>query len=542
MKRLFLLVAMVLFATVNICSAQKSKDVDAQVRRFIEFQMNDQLEEAAELADSMLTLYPTNADVLHLKASSLNDRGQVEEALEYQNLALKSWKKRGFYSKSALHFFSATYHYQLEDIESALIDIEQSIELLKKDEKIVYVNLLMLRARCYYYISEFESAYADLAKVLYTSDEDSDIEYALVGMCHIALEAENYERAILVAKALNEVSGVCHDSLHTLALAYRELGENHLAIDNAVLMLLIDSGDAESRELKYILLSDPEYSKQLIDKYAAEDPDHEYALEFITLYQLCHEYDSMIPLFKYLDEDRNSLLSNYATFSALAGKYDDAVAYVTELIANCPEDDIESRCYHLAMRNLYHIMMGAYDLSAADAQEIINLIPDSAFGYYLMGYSLDYMGDDAQALDYYNKCLSIDDENYTHAYLLRGEQYLKSGQTELAKRDFERVLELDTVAEDGSYRQFALHYLGRDEEAIEWMKEIIYSDPYDFDFYFTAACLYATMGEIYQSLDHLNIALMLGYNSKAEIENSDYLDPVRDTDVYRSMMDQYFGN
>jgi hypothetical protein len=49
------------------------------------------------------------------------------------------------------------------------------------------------------------------------------------------------------------------------------------------------------------------------------------------------------------------------------------------------------------------------------------------------------------------------------------------------------------------------------------------------------------MGDIYQSLDHLRLALFFGFKSKAHIENDDDLDPIRHTEAYQRLMEEYFN-
>ena len=150
------------------------------------------------------------------------------------------------------------------------------------------------------------------------------------------------------------------------------------------------------------------------------------------------------------------------------------------------------------------------------------------------------MGDDEAAMADYNRGIEVDD-SYAYIYLMRGEQYLKYGNTELARADFERVLGLDTEATDGSCRHYALHFLGRKDEAIEWIERIIETSPYDPGHRYDEACLYARMGNTERALDALSNALYLGYKSKAHIENDDELDPIRHTEAYQRLMEEYFN-
>ena len=62
--------------------------------------------------------------------------------------------------------------------------------------------------------------------------------------------------------------------------------------------------------------------------------------------------------------------------------------------------------------------------------------------------------------------LGIDlNKDYAYIYLMRGQIHLKRGDKVKAEKDFNMVLQLDTVVSDGSCRQYALHFLGKDAEA-----------------------------------------------------------------------------
>ena len=74
-------------------------------------------------------------------------------------------------------------------------------------------------------------------------------------------------------------------------------------------------------------------------------------------------------------------------------------------------------------------------------------------------------GDDEGAMADYQMAIEVD-EDYLYTFLMRGEQYLKLGDKENAEKDFNHLREHDTEAEDGSARHYALHFLGRDDEAI----------------------------------------------------------------------------
>ena len=165
--------------------------------------------------------------------------------------------------------------------------------------------------------------------------------------------------------------------------------------------------------------------------------------------------------------------------------------------------------------------------------------PYHAYGYYIYAYCHELMGDDVEAMAYYNKYIEKDDST-AYIYLKRGKLYLKAGDKESAMRDFERVLELETESDSSNYF-YALHFLGRNEEAIQVLNSVVDNALYDPNSYYTAACLYALMGDVYQSLDNLRLALYLGFKSKAIIEGDDDLDPIRHTEAYEALMNEYFN-
>ena len=68
----------------------------------------------------------------------------------------------------------------------------------------------------------------------------------------------------------------------------------------------------------------------------------------------------------------------------------------------------------------------------------------------------------------YNDGIAVN-EDYPYMYLMRGTLYMEDGDKEKANLDFEQVVAKDTVVYEGTCRHYALHFLGRSEEALDWM-------------------------------------------------------------------------
>lgn len=122
---------------------------------------------------------------------------------------------------------------------------------------------------------------------------------------------------------------------------------------------------------------------------------------------------------------------------------------------------------------------------------------------------------------------------------MRGQIHLKKGETAEAAEDFETVLQMDTTVVDGSCRQYALHFLGRDDEADEWMQKLIDDEPYKAGHYYDKACLYSRMGRTDEAVEALGTALEMGYCKFPHIEHDDDMDPIRERDDFKALMDKY---
>ncbi len=112
--------------------------------------------------------------------------------------------------------------------------------------------------------------------------------------------------------------------------------------------------------------------------------------------------------------------------------------------------------------------------------------------------------------------------NSADALMLRGwlnKKHLKNAAA--AKADFEKVLTLD--ADDiESLRGFALHELGRDDEANEWINKMIQDYPaIGGETYYYAAALQAAMGNKAQGIKYLESCLANGYGGLYDIKLND---------------------
>ena len=539
MKRFTLLLIVALVATTNICSAQSKKENAAQVDRIITLFYEERLDEGEFVIDSMRRLYPQNSDMLHLKALCHDNRDEFQKALACYDYAIENVSRKSYYGKDFLYLCRGMLrlHYN-SDYDAVIEDLTQALELADKDNMWIASRALNMRADCYYYRGDYHLAERDLMALL-LSEDDEDIESAACKLCDLYIYTENYEKAALVANGMLEMECCYSKAFYTLAYTNFATDNVQLGIHYAVIASIVDVEHEYDDELRWMLWRDVDFARSVLREQVNDGVANGGAYQIISAAELLNDYDTVFSLLDVIedDHDKNQMLYWRAKYSEKMGKYDDAIRYITELISI--EDDAESLLQLLSQRCQYNLSAGKYDEAIKEAESLIEQYPYHAYGYYIYAYCHELMGDDVEAMAYYNKYIEKDDST-AYIYLKRGRLYLKAGDKESAMRDFERVLELETESDSSNYF-YTLHFLGRNEEAIQVLNSVVDNAPYDPNSYYDAACLYALMGDIYQSLDNLRFALYLGFKSKAIIEHDDDLDPIRHTEAYEALMNEYFN-
>jgi clan AA aspartic protease (TIGR02281 family) len=233
-----------------------------------------------------------------------------------------------------------------------------------------------------------------------------------------------------------------------------------------------------------------------------------------------------------LDEDA-------MTYSRISSCYEDmgewasAIEYMDKAISLDPKDTD----YVLYKANIYY-EAGQIQTAIEVMDQYIELVPDYAGGYYRRGWFKDNIKDIDGAIEDYTTSITLDSD-YPYAIMSRGNMYLLKGENELAKKDFEMVVQKDTIPEEGSCTMYALMHLGRNDEAIEWMNKMLESSEEEGVRY-EAACLYSLMGDIEKSLYYLEESLKRGNKSYHHMMTDDDIDNIRNLDAFKALMEKYF--
>ena len=193
--------------------------------------------------------------------------------------------------------------------------------------------------------------------------------------------------------------------------------------------------------------------------------------------------------------------------------------------------------YQLAKADIYY-ESGDIESGVAVLDGFIDSNPDYYYGYYRRGWFKDNLGDVDGAIADYTTSIDLNPE-YTYAYMSRGKMYLLKGDAEKAESDFNETIRRDTIPERNSAVEYALFYLGRNDDAKAWMQKVIDLDPDEAGVYYDAACLYSLMGETSSSISYLETSLQKGYKNIHHIMSDDDLDNIRGEQRYQELIKAY---
>ena len=294
--------------------------------------------------------------------------------------------------------------------------------------------------------------------------------------------------------------------------------------------LLANEAEYDKAERMFSKVSDSLQIEQMSDSLR-----YYYCSGLSALAEYKHDYVRAINLTRNIEQTNYHYELRARCYESL-GLYEHAVQ---ELLKLQDMDNVDKWKLNILLGEVCR-KAGDYDTAISYYLKAKELSIANIFTYYALGWTYELKGDDETALSYYDKGISLIFNNYAYIYLMRGELYLRQGKTELAKKDFEKILQLDKKLTDGSCRHYALHFLGRDSYALEWMERIISADPNDPGHYYDKACLYGRMGRLEDANKALETAFEKGYRAFAHIEHDDDMDPIRSTDKFKDTISKYY--
>ena len=536
MKHLLTLLATLLLATLSVNTfAQKNKtENDYNLKKPYEVlnEENDN-DKALELVNKQLQETPENVEALMLRMKIFRRKGEFGRALKDVNQVLKLNKpKKSGIANSFVHWWKAYIYRDMGDIKASEASLKTAYELAQKDNKENLQSIAFDYAQALYDNEKLDAADAVYRQML--KDDEAD-QAAMVGLARNMIWREQYDEAIGLLDKCQAYDEDYAEVYRFKMKAYDKLGETSKAVD-ASLDWFDKGDDASMGTICEILAKRPNYAEaSLKSRIKKSDEPGQWKYLLCKFYENTHKYAEAVKAYDEFEAEfghYDQVNINRSDCYSELGLNEMAIADISKIMEK------EAGWDEYVRRGDYYRLTGDLDSAIADFSAAIEDVPDEAFAYYKRGWCFEMKGDRKKAMDDYNLGLEMT-EDYPYLYLMRGELLLLEGNKAEAEADFEQVIQKDTTAENGSCRQYALHFLGRDQEAEEWMNKIIESDPEDAGNYYDRACLYSRMGRLEESVAALRVSFEKGYRSFAHIRLDDDMDPVRDLTEFKALVEEY---
>ena len=484
MKKIVTLLTVTLLTVLSVNAyAQKNKtDNDYNLKKAYEV-LQEENDEAKglELVNKQLRETPDNVEAPLLRVRLLRRKNEFGQAPQDINHAIKVNKpKKTEVRNSTLHWWKAYIYEDMGDKVNAAASFKTACELARKDDKENLPSISFDYAQSLYDLGDYAGADAIYRKMLALDEAD---QAAMAGLARNMIEREQYSEAI--------------DKVMLKRLNYAE----------ASIKTRIKKTENRFQWMAF-----------LCQFY---ETSHQYA-------EAVRTYDEFEAEFGHYDEINVYRSDCYSEL----GLNELAIADISKAMEKDPDWQLYVR------RGDYYWLNGDLDLAIADFNAAVEDAPKEGYCYYRRGWTYEMQGERKKAMEDYNMGLEMT-QDYPYLYLMRGELLLLEGKKTEADADFEMVIQKDTIADNGSCRQYALYFLGRDNEAEEWMNKIIEEDPGNYGNYYDQACLYSRMGRLEESIAALRKSFEKGYRSFSHIRLDDDLDAVRDLPEFKALMEEY---
>ena len=538
MKNILRRIAVALVALCTISCAASAQTTEASrpynLQKAYEVLQKDQDEEQAlSLLKDQLKSTPDNAECWMLMCRIYRRQDKSGQALSCINEAIRvnKPKKSGLYT-STLYWWKSSVYDDMGEDEKEVEWLRKALDTARKDNRDNVQNISFDLGQALYDMKDYaasDAVYSQMVK------EDETDQAAMTGLARNMIERGDYEGAVKMLDRSQKYGDDYSGTYKFRSEAYDKMGETDKAIDDALTWMDKDE-DASVDAIAKTVLKHRSYGiARAKTMMKSSDNKTLFRVLLISVYEKSGEWENAIAGYDALEQDYGKdeyIYLHRADCYEELGLTDVALAETDKALGM--SDDYYNNCQKGSILRT----AGRYDEAIACFDKAIELQPSDAFAYYAKGWSCELSGDDDKALECYETGIDLD-KSYPYIYLMRGEIFLKRGEIDKANADFETVVAKDTTAEDGSCRQYALHFLGRDEEADEWMQKIMDAEPYDAGYWYDRACLYDRQGRLDEAVKALEKALEMGYCSFAHMEHDDDMDAIRDREDYKALVAKY---
>ena len=537
MRKIILLTLSVLCLALQPMSAQKKNEGTGEYKYRKAVEILDERgdpKEARKLLNENILEFPKFIPSYLTLAGMDRRNGNYGAALKTIERAMDNNHKGSGITEANLIWWKATIYDEMGDMNKALLTMQHAVKLARKQDKDNLMDMLESLAQFHYDLKEYDES-DKVYKEMRSIDETKQLP--MVGLARNLIAREKYDEALALLEDCKKYDADYYEIYRFQMKAYDGKKEYKKMID-AMVTLYEKSDDFDYLDVD-VFQKDKKYSTAVIkQKIASERDNVAWKVILSEFYEECHKYPEAVSILNELMEEygnETSLLETRSDNYLEMGMVNEALDDMTKCVELSEGGDA---AYYRGMRAHIYRCNGQYSEAIEDLNALIDYYPTEAYGYYARGWCKELSGDESAAFEDYNEGIAVD-EDYPYIYLMRGEIYLKRGMTQEANMDFEQVIQKDTIVEDGTCRQYALHFLGRDDEALEWMDKLIDTDPDDPGHWYDKSCLLARMGRLEESVAALQTSFEKGYRKFAHIEHDDDMDPIRGREDFNTLLSKY---
>ena len=504
------------------------------LQKAYEVLQNDRDEtQALKLLGEQLKSTPDNVECWMLMCRIYRNQQEYGRAMSSVNEAIKvnKPKKSGFVN-STLYWWKSSIYDDMDNNEQEIEWLKKALEAARKDNKENVQSISFDLGQAYFDAKRYDESDAIYRQMV---KEDEADQAAMTGLARNMIERKDYAGAVRMLDASQKYGDDYSGTYKFRSEAYDKMGETDKAIDDALLWYEKDE-DAYNNAVVKMMMKHRTYAiAKVKTKMKSSDRKDAWRVLLLSIYEEAGEYENAIREYDSLEDDYGKdefIYAHRADCYDELGLTDIALSEIDKAI------ELEADYANLCTKGGILRTAGRYAEAIEVFDQAIEVDPSYAFAYYAKGWCYELSGDDDKAMECYD--LGIDlDKDYAYIYLMRGQIHLKRGDKSKAEKDFGKVLQLDTTVVDGSCRQYALHFLGRNDEAAEWMQKLIDDEPYDMGHYYDKACLYSRMGRTDEAVKALEKALEMGYCKFPHIEHDDDMDAIRERDDFKALIEKY---
>ena len=490
-------------------------------------------DQALKLLSDQIKSTPDNVECWLLMCRIYRNQKEYGRAMSSVNEAIRvnKPKKSGFVN-STLYWWKSSVYDDMDNNNQEIEWLKKALDAARKDNKENVQNISFDLGQAYYETKKYDESDAVYRQMV---KEDETDQAAMTGLARNMIQREDYAGAVRMLDASQKYGDDYSETYRFRSEAYDKMGETDKAIDDALLWFEKDEDAYDSAIIKLMMKHRTYAIAKAKTNMKSSDSKEAWRVLLLSIYEEAGEYENAIKEYDSLEEDYGKdeyIYAHRADCYDKLGLTDMALSEIEKAI------ELEADYSNICSKGGILRTAGRYAEAIEVFDQAIEVDPLYAFAYYAKGWCHELSGDDDKAMECYDLGIDLDKE-YAYIYLMRGQIHLKRGDKIKAEEDFNTVLQLDTVVTDGSCRQYALHFLGRDDEADEWMQKLIDDEPYDMGHYYDKACLYSRMGRTDEAVKALETALEMGYCAFPHIENDDDMDAIRGRDDFRALIVKY---